>query len=97
MKPAVCSDKNCQETPKVHMQPVKPAKESSNMWPVKPVKESSHMRSVRRPEMLQSGTKQHIYEECPVKSTSSDKNCQETQMFICGQCSQQRKGKITQS
>ena len=37
-----------------------------NMWQVKPAKESSHMQSVRRPEMLQSSNKQHIYEECPV-------------------------------
>ena len=38
------------------------------------------MLSVRRPEMLQSGNKQHIYEECQVKSMCSDNNCQDTYM-----------------
>ena len=63
-------DKNCQETPNSHMQPVMPAKESS------------HMQSVRRPEMLQSSNKQNIYDKCPVKSMFSDKNCQDTK-FMC--------------
>ena len=39
------------------------------------------MQSVRRPDMLQSSNKQHIYEECPMKSVYSDKNCQEMPNF----------------
>ena len=50
-----------------------------NTQPVKSAKELSHMQSVKRPNMLQSSNKQYIYEECPVKSMCSDKNCQETQ------------------
>ena len=36
MEPAVCSDKQCQDTPSVHMWPVKPVKESesNHMWSV---------------------------------------------------------------
>ena len=32
----MCSNKSCKETPNVHVWPVKPAKESSDMQPVEP-------------------------------------------------------------
>ena len=56
------------------MQPVKPAKESNFMWSVT---RSNNMKSIE-PDMVQSSKKQHIYEECSVKSVCYDKNCQDT-------------------
>ena len=66
-KNPICSDKNCQETPNVHMLPVKPAKESNIM---QSVTRSSKMKSIE-PEILQSSSKQ----KNPVKQGSmySDK------------------------
>ena len=71
---SVYFDKNHQESPNVHM------------WPVKLAKGSSHMQSVTRannmksigPEMLQSGNKQHIYEECSVRTVCDYNKCQST-------------------
>ena len=70
MKPAVCSDKQCQEFQNVHMQPVKPAKELNHM---QSVTRSSNMKSIK-PEILQSSSKQ----KKPVKQESvcCDKNHQ---------------------
>ena len=69
-KNSVYFDKNCQETLNVHMQPVKPAKESNHM---QSGTRSSNMMSIE-PETLQSSFKQNN----PVKQESMcfDKNCQ---------------------
>ena len=66
-KNSVCSDENCQETQNIHMQPVKPAKESNNMWSVN--------RSSKMKATLQSSSKQ----KNPVKQASmcSHKKCQD--------------------
>ena len=66
---AVCADKKCQGT--MYYKKVDKHCQITNMWPVKPI-------NAPEPEMLQSSNKQHMYEECPVKSTAySDMNCQD--------------------
>ena len=72
VKPAVCSEKQCQETPNVHM------------WPVKPAKESNHMQSVTRSsnrKAVESASDKNCHATtCYTKNNSvcSDKNCQDT-------------------
>ena len=74
IKPAVCSDKQCQETPNVHMWPVKPAKESNYM---QSVTRSSSMKTIE-PEILQPSSKQNNPVK-QVKSVCNNKNFQTTQ------------------
>ena len=85
---SICSDKNCQETPNVHIWPVMLAKESNNMQSVtrpsniKPeMKRSSSIQSMLRPAKLQSKYKKNDQ----VKSVCSEKNFQKLKVLLCVQ------------
>ena len=68
---SVCSDKNCQETPNVHMELVQPAK-----------KNSCYMQSMPRPVMSQSSYKKRKsgHDDKCQSTVCFEKNCQETQI-----------------
>ena len=75
----VCSDKQCQETSKVHLQPVQPAKKKSNyMWLAKPasLQSASKQKNPRRQKYMCADKKCQA-SKCYKKVY---KNCQTTNM-----------------
>ena len=75
---SMCSDRNCQENQNIPMQPVKPATKTNH---IQSVTRSSNKKA-NKPEMIQSGNKEHIHGESPVKSVCSDQNCQDAHMWL---------------
>ena len=82
----VCSDKKCQD---IHMQPVKPAKESIFMWSVT---KSSNRKSVKPASDKNCQAVRYHKKNNPVfddkicqSNVYSDKNCQDNKMLLCGQ------------
>ena len=70
------SDENCQDTKGIHMWPVKPAIQSSNMWSMtkpnhmqlpKPAMKQSNYKKYNQDDKNCQYIKKHSYEKCPMR------------------------------
>ena len=66
----MCSDKDFQDIPNVHMWPEKPAKESSYMWLPTPARKQVIQNNYHSTRCFS------FKKKCPVRPVCDDKNCQ---------------------